>query len=1064
MSKLNLYLLGPPRVEADGAPLELKRRKALALLIYLAGTGEAQQRDSLATLLWPASGQRAARRALTRRVSELNKILGKDWLESDRERVGLRRHTDLWLDVAQFQQKLDDCQTHNHADDMVCPTCLVLLTEAATIYRADFLTGFTLPDCPDFDEWQFFQAEELRQTLALVLERLIQGRVAQGKIEAAIPHARRWLALDSLHEPAQRQLMLLYAQTNRQAAALRQYQICVETLETELGVRPSDETTALYKKIRSGRIASQGEFGIATEQASKGRSEIVVSPPLHRHTPPPQPNLPSPLTSLIGREQAVATARATLLRSEVRLLTLTGAPGIGKTRLGIQVAAELGADIVHGVCFVPLAPISDAGFVVTAIARAFAIKEMGNRPLIERLKDYLRDRHLLLVLDNFEHVLSAAPVIAELLEAASQLKVLVTSRALLRLYGEYEFVVSCLALPDLNRLPPPAEMMAYAAVELFVQRARAARLDFVLNEANARPVSEICVHLDGLPLAIELAAARSKTLSPAAILARLTADQVTRLGLLSGGGRNLPPRQQTLHIAIAWSYDLLSPTERVLFRHLGVFDGGCTPEAMQAIMGDVSSAPASDQIWQTAQSLVDKSLLLQREVDGELRFSMLEMIREYALEQLTLEGEAEGARSLHAAHFLAQLELYIESENEYKEENTRAIQNRLEQDFDNLRAAVTWTTANNPETELRLVVALAQFCNLRRYLNEGRRWLETALERRTPEFSPDYAQAVLLLGMMHWQQGDFVAAQTRLEESANLSRRLQDQSNLATTLMFLSLTHIFQGNYQATLPLADESVTINRALEAPMGLAHSLNSLALSRMVSGDYNLARSHHEESLAIFRQLNHNFGIALALQGLGEVAFSQGDDGTALARLEEALHIQRSLGDIWFVAQTLTYLGKVTWRQGDKGRARALLEESAALSRDVGAKNFLAAALLTLGLAAQERGEVEEAAAMFTESLTLHQAIGIKAGIGYALSGLASLMDQSGQAVQLLGAATRQLDSAHMWMDGLERTHHESNIAAMRGQLEEAAFATAWAEGQAMSLDQVLSWVQADWPLSD
>ena len=1357
MPRLKLYLLGPPRVEVDGTPLELKRRKALALLLYLAGTGEAQQRDSLATLLWPNSGQRAARQALTRRVSELNKLLGPDWLETDREQVGLCQDTDLWLDMAQFEQKLADCQSHDHADDAICPDCLAPLTEAVALYRDDFLTGFTLPGCSDFDEWQFFQAEGLRQTLAAVLERLIQAQVAYGTIEAAIPHARHWLALDPLHELAHRQLMLLYAQTNQQAAALRQYQVCVETLENELGITPNEATTALYERIRSGQVTpdddfnatvtpareparliaerfeiadlesallGQGgmgavylgrdrqtdetvaikilkpdlaahsaeivarfnregaalrqlnhphivrlltaitennqhylimeyigggsladrlkkegalpidqvlemaldladaltrahrlniihrdlkpanilltangipklaDFGVArvvdsprltqtgllmgtidylspeacngaaptaqadiwalgvtlyelltgkrpfshdsitatlaailtqpvpdltslrpdiparlidlinrmlakdpaqrmttvrlvgveleailrgqgaTEQTRIEGTWIPTSPLLSHPTPSHQHNLPTPLTSLIGREEEVETVRTYLRQNEVRLLTLTGAPGIGKTRLSLQVATEVSANMRDGVCFVPLAPISDPSFVITAIARAFAIKELGERPLVERVKGYLRDRQLLLVLDNFEHVMPAAPAVAELLEAAPQLKVLVTSRALLQLYGEHEFVMSPLALPDLDQLPSPTELPQYAAVELFVQRARAAKLDFVLSKTNAPAVAKICTHLDGLPLAIELAAARSKTLSPETILARLTDDQTARLGLLSGRAPNLPPRQQTLRNAIAWSYDLLSPAEQEMFRHLGVFAGGCTLAAVQAVMSDElsaisdqSSATENDRLLQMVQSLVDKSLLIRQEVADEARFTMLEMIRAYALEQLELEGEADEARRAHATYFLHLAEIYKTKLAAGTDEDAE-VWSRAELEMDNLRTALRWATTHDPELALRLTVAMVNFWSSKRYLSEGRQWLEQLLPRLKatrfqfqPQQKTDYAQLLNMLAFLTWQQGDNALAQARWEESVLLWRELQDRQELGNALQFLALTFFARGDYKAARPPAEESVMILRRIGQSWHLAISLSTLGCITLAKGDHRTAHALHEESLAIMQKMGNIGGASLGLLNLGRVFFTQGDDRRARAYLEEALQYYRGADELWFVAQTLLELGKALWRQGDKAQATALWDESLLLSRELGTQQFLCEALNMLGLAAQEEGDPRRAKALFSESLMIFQTAANKADLAYALSGLAGLLEQPERAAQLLGAAARLLETAAMPMDALERAHHERTVVAVRAQLDQAIFTEAWIQGQAMSLEEAVTWALAD-----
>src|SRR6266567_5753277 len=353
----------------------------------------------------------------------------------------------------------------------------------------------------------------------------------------------------------------------------------------------------------------------------------------------PQSSLPAPLTPLVGREQEIAAVCALLWRPEVRLVTLTGTGGVGKTRLALGVAAAVNADFADGICFVALAPLIDPGLVLSTIAQALGVQEQGSRPLLEGLQDHLREKQLLLLLDNFEQVVSAAPVVAELLVAAPRLRVLVTSRTSLHLSGEHEFVVPPLALPDLRNLPPPDRLRQYGAIRLFVARAQAAHSAFVMTGENATAIAAICQQVDGLPLAIELAAGRSKLFAPQALLSRLR----NRLKLLVGGAQDLPLRQQTLRGTIAWSYDLLGQDEKTLFRRLAVFVGGCTLEAAEAVC--IAQGDLLIDVLEAVAALVDKSLLRQEtQADGQPRLLMLETIREYALERLAASGEAEAVR------------------------------------------------------------------------------------------------------------------------------------------------------------------------------------------------------------------------------------------------------------------------------------------------------------------------------------------------------------------------------------------------------------------------------------
>lgn len=802
---------------------------------------------------------------------------------------------------------------------------------------------------------------------------------------------------------------------------------------------------------------------LARHQTNATTPVLPVIPPPHV----PSHNLPTPLTALVGREWEVVTVRASLLRPEVRLLTITGPPGIGKTRLSLQVATELQTSFADGVYFVALAPISDATFVVATIVRALGIKDAGHQPPPALLKAYLSHKQLLLVLDNFEHVLLAAPLIAELLEAAPYLKVLVTSRALLHLYGEHEFVTPLLTLPDLNHLSALDNLTRYAAVDLFVQRARAAKLDFAMTSENAPLVAELCVHLEGLPLAIELAAARSKMLTPEALLARLAQPagaHGAQLRLLVGNARNLSPRQQTLRNAIAWSYDLLNPTEQRIFRALGVFAGDCPLDALQTMvstdlatdsqrfMSQLAHQPHRSEPWllNTVQALVNQNLVIQLvDDDGAPCFTLLEMMREYALEQLEQQGEAELVGRAHAAYFFGLAGSFVTA---YREQNAMEILRALEVEVDNLRVALRWAQANDLELALQLISFMITFwCALPRYLSEGRHWLEATLPRIKPEYTPRYADILGALGFITWQQGDFTQAQTWLEESIALYRQLQEQHKLGKALQFLALTLGWQGDYAAARTPAEESIAIFRGLGEPGPLAEALGALGNVMCGNGDYTTARQRHEECLLLYRQLDDTWGISLGLLGLSEGYFAQGDDRRTRACLEEALQNYRALEETWFVAQTLLSLGKVVWRQGDKPQATALWAENIQVSRTVGAKEYLSGSLLMLGWAAQEQGDPQQAKALFTESLVIYQVMEHKTGAAYALSALAGLLEQTEQAAKVLGAAATVLDTARKRLDQIERTHYEQIVASVRARLDEATFAEAWAAGRAMTLEQ-------------
>jgi non-specific serine/threonine protein kinase len=688
-------------------------------------------------------------------------------------------------------------------------------------------------------------------------------------------------------------------------------------------------------------------------------------------------NLPQPLTSFIGREQEIAAIRRLL--GSARLLTLTGTGGSGKTRLAQQVAAAVADDFRDGVLFVPLAALRDAALVIPTIAGALGLTEAGGRPLVESLQQHLRDRQLLLVLDNFEQVSEAAPAVVGLLEACPELRALITSRAALHVYGEQEFAVPPLALPSDSGAAgalPDSE-----AVRLFVARARENSPDFQLTAENAAAVVEICRRLDGLPLAIELAAARLKILSPATILARLAGSAgAPTLRLLTGGARNLPARQQTLREAIAWSYDLLDPAEQTLFRRLAVFAGGCTLEAAETVAGDASAGPAL-LILDGVASLIDKSLLLRTgRPNSEPRFSMLATIREYGLERLEESGEAIGVRDRHAAYYQA---LATSTEPALRGRQQVDWLAQLEAEHDNLRAALGWTLERQDiPAALRMAGALGWFWNLRGYFSEGRAWLERVMAV-VPPGERTQARALVLnwAGVLAFRQGDIVRAAALLDESAGIFRDVGDSGGLAYALVVLGLVVLYQG----------------------------------------DPARARQLLEESVARFRADDNTWGVALALRNLGEVATTEGDLATRRALLEESVRLVREVGDNWGLALALNNAGDVVRGQGDAGQAAHLFAESLALFRELGDKQGIAWCLAQMAGAAAAAGQAERAARIF-------------------------------------GAVAALLESIAARLDPVDRAEYAHSVAAVRAQLSEPAFAAAWAEGAALSLDAILAYAAA------
>jgi len=677
-------------------------------------------------------------------------------------------------------------------------------------------------------------------------------------------------------------------------------------------------------------------------------------------------NLPVQPTPLIGREREVVTARGLLQHPETRLLTLTGPGGVGKTRLGLQIAADVLREFPDGAFFINLAPVISADLVIPSIAKTLSVQEATNRPILDSLKEYLRDRQLLLVLDNFEHVLATAAQVADLLSTCPRLKALVTSRESLRLRGERQFPVPPLSLPDRSRGESVYQLMRYEAIQLFIERAQAAKPEFAISDRNAYAIAEVCHRLDGLPLAIELAAARVNVFSPQALLARLE----HRLAVLTSGPRDLPARQQTLREAIAWSYDLLTPGEQMLFRRLAVFVGGSTLTAAEAVVGDAELGRNLDVVNAMA-SLVDKSLLRREEKDGELRFRMLETIREYALERLTDAEEADRFQRAHADSYLA---FAARAERGLVGGSQAEWLDRLKEDHDNLRAALSWFARHGPADDgLRLATALQRFWRARGYITEGRERLAELLSRPDRNRSPARAKALHVAGLFASQHGDYVEARALITESLDICREIDDTRGIGWALIDLGIFTRYEGDHVAARSLLEEGLGLVKHAGDKLGMAAALGNLGLVARDQGDADVAETHLDQSLALWREVGDRVGIGWVLTGLAMVARARGKLDVAQSRTEESLAIWKGLGDRQNTANVLSTAASLARDQGEYAVARARLAESLDIFKDLGDRRGIAFVLEGFaGLAAVEAQPLR-AHCLAATATTLRQIIG-------------------------------------------------------------------------------------------
>jgi predicted ATPase/DNA-binding CsgD family transcriptional regulator len=681
-------------------------------------------------------------------------------------------------------------------------------------------------------------------------------------------------------------------------------------------------------------------------------------------------NLPAQLTSFVGREHEIAEVKRLL--GTTRLLTLTGPPGTGKTRLGLRVAAEVLNEFADGVYFVELAPISDPALVASTIAQLFDVRETAGHPLLQTLKIYLQEKSLLLLLDNFEQVISAAPVVGELLSAAPGVKVLVTSREALRVYGEQEYAVPPMKLPDLEQIEPLYVLGQYEAVELFCQRAGAVKSDFSLTEENILSVSEICARLDGLPLAIELAAARSKLLSPENMCARLD----SRLLTLSGGARDLPARLQTLRAAVDWSYDLLDSEEKTLFARLAVFQGGRSVEAVEAICGHGLAI----DVLEGLESLLNKSLLGQDVgLDGEPRFVMLEMLHEYARERLQESGEAEDIQRRHAEYFL---ELAERAEPEMRRAGYVYWSRRLRDEHNNSRAALAWLLGNgDAELGLRLAGALRDFWYYGGHSSEGLAWTQRALKKAEKSPLAVRAQALNAAGWLSFELDKHEQGKIYNSEALALFRDLEDEVNTAWALTFLGTqVRALPGGPKEGLGLCEEGLALFRRLDDKPGIIWALNALGELARMDGDYALAGRVYEESLAIARKEGDKLRQALPLHNLGYVAQHAGDYERAESTMLEGLALLLELENTRYIPQDLASLAGPIASQGNAKKAARLLGASEALLEKTGMVPQAGDQFEIERYEASVREQLDEAA--FEAAWAEGRAMSLEEAVAYAL----------------------------------------------------------------------------------
>jgi predicted ATPase/DNA-binding SARP family transcriptional activator/Tfp pilus assembly protein PilF len=947
---VRVFALGHARVEKDARPIDSPDliQKPRELLYYLLSHPEGRTKEQIGLALWPEASTAQLRSSFHDALYRLRRALGgKEWISFRKGRYAFERSLDYSYDVEDFERKLLEARSERTEEP---GRAIRYLQEAAGLYEGDYLEDLVVEG-----EWAYVRQEVLRRTFQEALLLLGELLLARERHAEAADAYRKAIAQDSFLEGAHRGLMRSHALLGERGRALEHYQTLISILQKELGTVPAPETTALYEELRGG----EGDVEPAPSEARR-----KSTPPKTTEARPN--NLPVQPTPLLGREREVEEIEEQMRGGRARLLTLTGPGGTGKTRLALAAGSDLIEEFEDGVFFVGLSTIRDPELVPSAIAASLGLKESAEQPLIDTLEGYLHHKRLLLILDNFEQVLEGTPFVRGLVGTCPGLKVLVTSRTPLRLYGEQEYAVPPLTVPDPSSLPPLEVLARYGAVRLFVERARAVKADFSVSEENAWAVAEICARLDGLPLAIELAAARARLLTPQTMLARLS----DRLRLLRGGPRDLPARQRTLRSTIDWSYELLEEEDKILFGRLSVFAGGRTLEAIEEVCDPEGDLDALEGV----ESLVEKNLLRREEdVGGESRFVMLETVHEYAVERLEEGGEAEEIRRTHAEYYLA-----LAEEDDARLRGPYAAEGleRLEVEHDNMRSAVQWALkTGEAELALKLGGALWWFWSVRGHYGEGRRWLEEALAMDERASIESRALALAGLGTLMSHQGDLDRAEEVLAEGLELLARESIELSDAKLYLLLTLGHVAleREDHRRATELFGESRVSSRRLGNRWALARSVMSLAAVIHEQGDLERATGLYGEGIGLFRDQGDKVGLARCLNNLGLVLYEEGDLGQAVELTEEAVELLRELRAGADTAVALNNLGWMELLQNDLDGATDLFEESLYLAWESGMKPIVLPTLEGLACVAGARGEAQRAACLWGAAQSL-EATGI------------------------------------------------------------------------------------------
>ncbi|WP_420629238.1 AfsR/SARP family transcriptional regulator [Candidatus Leptofilum sp.] len=953
-NRLELTLLGETTIKIDGKQASgLASRKSEAMLIYLVSTQRPYSRELLADFFWDDRPSEQAMANLRSLLSGLRRKF-KPYIEITRQRVAFKTESPHWLDTAVFQTL---AQSEDVAD----------WEQAIILYQADFLVGFDIRDSRGFEEWVSLERERHQRTAVHLLRRLVQHHLDHQQYEKGIRYAARLLAISPLSEWAHRQMMLLLARNDQRSEALRQYRTCCDILVEALGIDPSPETTTLYERIRSAID-------------------------IRRH------NLPVTTTPFVGRTEELKQIQGQLVRPSCRLLTLVGPGGIGKTRLALELAKTAVGTTLNGVYFVPMAAVPAPDFIVPAIAEAIGFTFTGASSPKAQLLAYLQAKEMLLLLDNFEHLQKGSQLLAEMIQALPDVKLLVTSRERLNLQTEWTFEVGPLPLPN-GRTAETAD-----SLKLFTQLAQRAQANFALTPQNQLDVATICQLVDGVPLGIELASAWVRQLSCAEIASELARD----MDFLQTRAGDVPDRHRSLQAVFDHSWALLTEAEQQVLAQLTVFRGGFTREAARQV--------AQTTFW-TLTTLADKSLL-HREASG--RYEMLELVRQFAAERLAIWPEL--AATVHARYAQYYLRLLHTQENRWHTDQRQQAVDQLSPEIENVRTAWRWAVTalenlNAPDAAAQAMQLIDQALVSLFFLYESRGWFQdgaaafgwamAALEEMNQgsKTNPLYGRLQVRYGRFSTFLGQFEKAEQLLKQALAHLESSENAKEIALCHSYLAIVLGFQGNYEQAIAAAEAALTLTREINYKPGLAFAHNLRGTLAHRQGEYEAAQAQYEASLSLRRELGDQYGTAVALNNLGNLANAQQDFTTARNYYEESQLRFKEINHQPGRAATLGNAGVVAMELGNLAESRQLHEESLILKQALGNRRSIAISLVNLGEVTYLLGDADASRRAFHEALRITQAIQAQPLALDALAGLAALLaadEQRPLAIRLLQLA--------------------------------------------------------------